>query len=111
MSLTVIKGGILDTVQDTGRYGAQNLGINPGGAMDRFSGKLSNCLLGKDMDAPVLEFHFPASTLQFDKATLISIAGADFSPVINNQSIPLNTPIAVNKNARLKFKALKKGNR
>jgi antagonist of KipI len=111
MSLTVIKGGLLDTVQDTGRFGAQARGINPGGAIDRFSAKLSNCLLGKEMDAPVLEFHYPASTLQFEKATLISIAGADFSPAINNQSIPLNTPIAVNKNARLECKGLKKGSR
>src|SRR3954465_242633 len=111
MSLIVIKGGVLDTVQDTGRHGKQNLGINPGGAMDLFSAKLSNCLLGKDMSAPVLELHFPASKLQFTKATIISIVGADFSPAIDDQVIPLNTPIVVNKNARLECKALKTGNR
>ena len=32
MSMRIIKAGILDTVQDAGRYGYQHLGINPGGA-------------------------------------------------------------------------------
>ncbi|MBC7872663.1 MAG: allophanate hydrolase, partial [Ferruginibacter sp.] len=31
MSLKVIKAGILDTIQDNGRYGNQHLGINPTG--------------------------------------------------------------------------------
>jgi antagonist of KipI len=44
MSLRIIKPGVLDTVQDGGRYGFQHLGINPGGAMDRFAAQTANLL-------------------------------------------------------------------
>jgi antagonist of KipI len=48
MSLKIIKAGVLDTVQDLGRYGFQYLGINPGGAMDRFAAQVVNMLTGND---------------------------------------------------------------
>jgi antagonist of KipI len=111
MSLTIIKAGILDTIQDTGRYGFQHLGINRGGAMDRFSAQLSNCLLGKEMDAPVIELHFPASAIQFEKSAIICISGADFSPVIDNKTIPLHGAVVVNKGALLQFKKVRSGAR
>ncbi len=79
MSLQIIRAGILDTIQDSGRYGYQHLGINPGGAMDRFSAQLSNALIGKDLNAPVIELHFPAASFLFKKSSVICLAGADFS--------------------------------
>lgn len=111
MSLKIIKAGLLDTVQDTGRFGYQSSGINPGGAMDRFSAQLANCLLGKQMDAPVIEMHFPAPIIVFEEATIICITGADFSAVINGVAIPNNQPVAVNKNAVLQFKKRNAGAR
>ena len=42
MSIRVIKKGLLDTIQDRGRYGYQHLGINPGGAMDRVAASVAN---------------------------------------------------------------------
>src|SRR5947208_2077682 len=101
MSLKITKAGVLDTIQDVGRFGYQSSGINPGGAMDQFSARLANCLLGKQMDAPVIEVHFPASTIIFEEATIICITGADFDPVINQDSIPINHPVAVNTNTIL----------
>ncbi len=109
MSLKIIKAGILDTVQDLGRFGYQHLGINCNGVMDLFSAQLANALLGKNLDAPVLEIHFPASTILFEKETIICITGADFSPVINGKYVPINHPIIVNKNSQLQFKAVNQG--
>lgn len=111
MSLRIIKAGISDTIQDTGRYGWQNAGINPGGAMDRFSARLANALLGKELDEPVIELHFYAPAIQFDKATIICIAGADFSPTINTYPVPLHQPVAINSGALLEFKNIKSGGR
>ncbi len=111
MSLKIIKPGISDTIQDEGRFGFQSSGINPGGVMDRFSAQLANCLLGKEINAPVIEIHFPASILLFEEATIICITGADFYPVIDNAAIHLNQPVIVNKNAFLEFKKLKTGTR
>ncbi len=39
MSILVLKSGILDTFQDTGRGGFRRLGINPSGAMDRHAAR------------------------------------------------------------------------
>jgi len=111
MSLQIIKAGIFDTVQDLGRYGHQHLGINPGGAMDRFSAQLANALLGKDLDKPVIECHYPASTILFQKSTIICFTGADFMPVINESTIPLHQPVIVPSNSVLQWKGLRQGAR
>ena len=67
MSLRITRQGVLDSIQDLGRYGYQYLGINCNGVMDRFSAELANALLGKKPSAPVIEFHFPASQILFEK--------------------------------------------
>ncbi|MFN2439085.1 MAG: biotin-dependent carboxyltransferase family protein [Chitinophagaceae bacterium] len=104
MSLEITKAGILDTIQDGGRHGYQHLGINPGGAMDRFSAQLSNALLGKDLRAPVIELHFPAASFLFKKNCIICLAGADFSAFINEESIPLHQPVFIKEGSLLGFK-------
>jgi antagonist of KipI len=109
MSLRITRQGVLDTVQDLGRYGYQYLGINCNGAMDKFSMQLANSLLGKDLNSPVFEIHFPASQILFEKETIICITGADFLPTINTQAIPLDHPIAVAKKSILKFEKLTTG--
>lgn len=111
MSVHIIRQGILDTVQDTGRYGFQHLGINPSGAMDKIAMSVANMLVGNDRNQPAVELHFPTSTFRFDKDCLIAITGADFDAVINDQPAPLYIPIIVGKNSTLRFNARKKGAR
>lgn len=111
MSLTVIKAGLLDTIQDEGRKGFQRLGINPGGAMDTYAATLANALVGNERHSPVLELHFPASAFLFTKPALIALAGADFSPVIDDYSIPMHQPVWVNEKTRLEFRQRKNGAR
>lgn len=111
MSLRIIKAGILDTIQDCGRYGHQHLGINPTGAMDRFSAQLANALLGKQRNAAVIELHFPASHIMFEKETIICLTGACFSPTINGIEIPMHHPVAVAENSLLAFQKLVNGAR
>jgi antagonist of KipI len=103
MSLQVIKAGILDTIQDEGRFGYQHLGINTGGSADRYAAALANALLGKECAAPVLECHFPAAKIMFEEATVVCITGADFSPQANGESIPVNQPVVMGKNSLLQF--------
>ena len=111
MSLKIIKKGLLDTVQDGGRYGFQHLGINPGGAMDRFSAALSNALLGKPLQAPVIEMHYPAPQLLFQKKTVFCLAGADFGATIDGEEIGLQQPVAVNAGTVLLFSEKRRGAR
>lgn len=109
MSLKIIKAGILDSIQDSGRNGYRHLGINPTGAMDRFSAQLANALLGKDLTNPVIEMHFPASQILFEKPTIISLTGADFSASINYKSIPSHQPVLIPAGSMLQFKRLNSG--
>jgi antagonist of KipI len=111
MSLRITRQGVLDTIQDSGRFGYQYLGINCNGAMDKFSMQLANALLGKELNSPVFEIHFPSSQILFEKETIICITGADFLPTINNQQVPLHHPIAINKKSLLKFEKLQTGAR
>lgn len=111
MSLKVIKAGLLDTVQDLGRYGFGHQGINPGGAMDRFSADLANALLGKESKAPTVELHFPAAKILFQKQAVICLAGADFSPMLNGKEIAVHQLVAVSENTILSFERKRNGAR
>src|SRR5687767_6991231 len=95
MSLQIIKPGILDTIQDLGRQGYRHLGIGPSGAVDHYAASLANCLLGKPVDKPVIEMHFPAATIRFSAATIICLTGANFSAEAEGVSCRLNQPVAV----------------
>jgi len=111
MSLKIIKAGVLDTIQDLGRYGSQYLGINPGGAMDRFAAQVVNMLTGNDIYEPVIELHFPSSIFLFEQEAMIAVGGADFSATIDGEHIPLWQPVIVAKNSILQFEKWKKGAR
>ena len=111
MSIAITSKGVLDTIQDLGRVGHRHLGINPNGAMDPFSAALANALIGKRPGAAVLELHYPASSILFEKTTVIAITGADFNPSIDGNEVPLYHAIHVRKNSQLKFNELKEGAR
>lgn len=111
MSIQVIKAGILDTVQDAGRYGYQQLGINPGGVMDRTAMRIANALVGNEAGAPVIEMHFPAAEMLFEETMLVALSGADFSPRINGEEMPVHKPVCVRKGSVLSFGKQIKGAR
>ena len=111
MSLQIIKAGILDTIQDSGRFGFQHLGINSSGAIDKYAFQLSNALLGKPLNSPAIEIHFPASVFLFQKDSIFVITGADFSPSINGKRLPIGQPVAIAKSNTLKFEKVISGAR
>src|ERR1051326_8848051 len=103
MSVRIVKHGILDTVQDAGRYGFQHLGINPCGVMDDVAMSIANILAHNDKDEAVIELHFPASSFQFEEDCIIALAGADFHAVLGNQPIPVNSCLIVSRDSLLQF--------
>jgi antagonist of KipI len=111
MNLRVIKPGVLDTVQDMGRYGWQHLGINPGGVMDKASAQLANSLVGNTWKEAVIELHFPASAFFFEKPALIAVTGADFTPSVNGEEIPCLHPVLLSKFSILQFHRVQTGAR
>jgi antagonist of KipI len=103
MSIRIIKKGLSDRIVDQGRYGYQDLGIQPTGPMDFLSAQLANKILGNELSNPLFELHFPTSVFEFEQNMLICISGANFVPVINNKSIALNTPIKIYPKDQLSF--------
>lgn len=98
-------------VQDMGRHGLQHSGINPNGAMDTYNAQLANALLGKQLNAPVIEFHFPSSHIQFLEPSIICITGADFNPTINGKPVPMYHPLLIQQQSVLQFTKKKTGMR
>jgi antagonist of KipI len=103
MPIRILKPGLLDTIQDAGRYGFQHWGINPGGAMDPIAMQVANMLVGNEPDEPVIEMHYPAAELLFEEPALIALAGADFGVGINGESFPSHQPVLVAKGSTLLF--------
>jgi antagonist of KipI len=111
MSILVQKGGLVTTIQDSGRTGFRRFGINPNGAMDKTAARLINLLLGNDEQEAVLETHFPAPVFLFEKAAVIALGGADFGAKIDDKLIENWRPFLVEKNQILSFGEKIFGNR
>jgi antagonist of KipI len=111
MNLRIIKAGILDSIQDNGRFGFQHLGVNPGGTMDKLSAQIGNILVGNSPNDAVIELHFPASEFFFEQSALIAITGADFMASINGEEVPCHQPIIVSKFSILQFYRMRSGAR
>src|SRR5207244_4745307 len=88
MSITVLRPGLLMTVQDMGRHGHQHVGLCPGGAMDPLSLTLANALVGNHAGAAALELTVLGPDLHFERETLIALVGAEFEA-----DIPINRPV------------------
>lgn len=101
----------MDTIQDMGRMGSQHLGINVSGAMDTYSLQLANALLGKDLGAATIEMHFPAAEIRFDHSTIFCLTGGDFSPMLDQISVPLNKPVLAQRGNILRFSKIRSGAR
>jgi antagonist of KipI len=111
MSLTVLREGILTTLQDLGRTGSRRFGINPNGVMDQAAARIANVLLGNDESEAVLELHFPAGEIRFDKTSVIAICGGDLSPELNSKSIPGWSTVWVEAGDTLSFRSKTRGER
>ncbi|MBX2925510.1 MAG: biotin-dependent carboxyltransferase family protein [Chitinophagaceae bacterium] len=111
MSISIIKAGIFDTIQDAGRYGYRSAGINPGGVMDHFSAGIVNALTVNNINAPVIECHFPASSVLIEQDMMLAIGGADFSPSLNGVPIPLWKPVIAAAGSVLEHKRIRNGAR
>ena len=108
-AIKIKNGGPLTTVQDEGRFGYQKFGMPVAGAMDKFSFKIANLLVGNKKNKAVLEYTVKGPKLEFIKNSVIAITGANAVPKINGKSIPMWTSIFIKKGSILSFGNAKKG--
>ena len=64
--IKVLEPGTYTTVQDVGRMGYQNIGVPESGAVDKFSLRVANLLIGNDENYPALEVTIFGPKLKFE---------------------------------------------
>lgn len=111
MTIQVLHPGALATIQDKGRFGYQQYGVIASGAMDSYSLRIGNWLVGNSANEGALEVTMFGTSLQFEKDGVIALTGADLSALINGKPAPTWRPLLIRKGSVLKFKAAKQGSR
>jgi antagonist of KipI len=111
MRISVLKPGLLTTVQDLGRLGYQQTGLVVSGALDAVALRTANLLVGNPESAAGLECTLRGPVLRFEAAALLALTGADLAATIDGQPVPLGRPVAVRAGAVLAFGAPKTGGR
>lgn len=102
-SLTVIRPGMLTTVQDLGRWGQQHAGVPVAGPMDAYSHRLANRLAGNPDAAAALEVTLMGPELQSDGDMTCALAGASFALTVNGRPLQMHQPFTLRAGERLRF--------
>ena len=97
MSVKIVLPGAVMTVQDGGRYGYQETGIQVSGAMDQASFKKANYLVGNDETEAVLEVTLFGGMLEFTEDTIVAVTGADMGPMVDEEPVEMNCPLLIKK--------------
>ena len=108
---TVLRPGLFTTIQDSGVWGEQGLGVPVSGAMDVFSHAAANLSVGNAPDAPSLEATIAGPELRFDEPATIALAGADLSATVDNVTVPLQRPMVCAAGSVLRFESRRRGAR
>lgn len=111
MKLKIIASGPLTTVQDLGRGGYMSVGFSENGAMDSYSMRIANILVGNDEGEGTLEMTFMGISAEFDCDAVIAITGADMSPELNGDPIESYRAVSVHRGDILTMKTALNGMR
>lgn len=110
-ALTVVRPGLLTTVQDLGRWGHQAVGVPVAGAMDTYSARLANTLVGNPEAAAVLEVTLLGPTLRAETDVVVAVAGAVFDLTLDGRPVPHGAAVPISAGGVLRFGARSVGTR
>lgn len=108
-TLEVIQPGPLTTVQDLGRYGYQQYGVPVSGAMDNYALRVANLLVGNNEGEACLEITLLGLQLRVLEDTVVTITGADLSPMLNKSPLPMWEAVMVGRGDTISFPWPKRG--
>lgn len=103
MGISILKPGLLTTLQDLGRYGYQKSGMAVSGAMDDLALKIGNLLLGNAVHEASLECTLAGPVIVFEVQQMIAITGGNLSPKLNGEAVEVWRPLYVPKGSTLSF--------
>ena len=111
MKIKVLKSGPLTSLQDMGRNGYQKYGVLVSGAMDSFSLRLGNILVGNPLGEAALETTMMGPTLALPQGLVFALTGADCSATIDGKPVPRFRPIYVKRDCQMRMGFAKQGSR
>lgn len=110
-AVTALTGGLSTTVQDAGRPGRYAIGMPPSGAMDQYSYRLGNILVGNDEGAACLEATYNGPRLEFADERVVALTGGDAGATLNGESVPTYEAFGVGPGDVLDFGMITSGTR
>lgn len=102
-AMTVVRAGMLTTVQDLGRWGQQHLGVPVAGPMDWYSHRLANAVIGNAPEAAALEITLLGPELVTDSDSVCAVAGAEFEMTAGDRRVRTGEPFVLRAGERLRF--------
>lgn len=108
-SLEIISPGPLTTVQDLGRYGFGRYGVPPSGALDSFSLRVANLLVGNSEAEAGLEITLMGLKVRALTDLVAALCGGDLQPYLNDRPFDMWRSQIVRKGDTLFLKAPRSG--
>jgi antagonist of KipI len=102
-SFTILRPGMLTTVQDVGRWGHQGSGVPVAGPMDLYSHRLANRLVGNPETAAALEVTLVGPELEASGDVFCAVAGGEFVVTVEGQRAPRHVVFKVPSGAKLRL--------
>ena len=87
-ALHIVTPGLLNTVQDLGRFGLRRFGVGVSGVMDPLALRVGNLLLGNSQDAAGIEVQVFPFALRFGADMDVAVTGADARPRLDEAVLP-----------------------
>lgn len=75
MRITMIRPGLMSTIQDMGRWTHLSQGVPRSGAMDVLSARIANLALGNTIDSAVIEFTYADALFRCEDDVLLAYSG------------------------------------
>lgn len=94
-TIKIITPGGYTTVQDLGRFGFARFGVPVSGALDTFSAKLANRLVGNAESCALLELTVMGPSIEMQADMDIALTGARMPVTLNKQPVPQWTSVRV----------------
>ncbi|MFY8328472.1 biotin-dependent carboxyltransferase family protein [Pseudoalteromonas sp. ZZD1] len=107
--ITVIKPGLLMSIQDKGRTGFRHLGVAQSGVIDSYAMVIANRLLGNADNNAVIEITLGLAQLKFECDTVIALIGTDMKAHLDDTAIYPGWTYTVKKGQTIRFAAARNG--
>jgi antagonist of KipI len=102
--LTILRPGLLTTIQDLGRWGHQAAGVPVAGPMDAYSHRLANRLVANDDGLAALEITLLGPEIEVSGGDVVcAVAGAQFDLSAAGQALPCGRPFELRAGSQLRF--------